>query len=194
MSMATAGALLIFRSIVVATCDVRNGEGWEAASVTRRLGCGSKRGGRARIGGGSRSRNTRPSSCLCNHLHQREGLPFRGRRRPVRVDRHGHVALERLSGEAVSIVVKERVDAAGIDLTGFFRPQTPCRLRYERRPGGGLDAKNQESDRARQRRHARPIRPRWRAVRRQCGGGVIVISMSSSQNVRIAFSDDLIWV
>jgi hypothetical protein len=123
-----------------------------------------------------------------------EGLPFRGRRRPVRVDRHGHVALERLSGEAVSIVVKERVDAAGIDLTGFFRPQTPCRLRYERRPGGGLDAKNQESDRARQRRHARPIRPRWRAVRRQCGGGVIVISMSSSQNVRIAFSDDLIWV
>jgi integrase len=36
-----------------------------------------------------------------------------------RVDRHGHVAMERLSGEAVSMVVKERVAAAGIDASGF---------------------------------------------------------------------------
>lgn len=35
------------------------------------------------------------------------------------VDRHGRVALERLSGEAVFLVVKERVAAAGIDPTGF---------------------------------------------------------------------------
>ena len=35
------------------------------------------------------------------------------------VDRHGRVAAERLSGEAVSLVVKERVAAAGIDPTGF---------------------------------------------------------------------------
>ena len=35
------------------------------------------------------------------------------------VDRHGRVASERLSGEAVSLVVKERVAAAGIDPTGF---------------------------------------------------------------------------
>jgi integrase len=35
------------------------------------------------------------------------------------VDRHGHVAVEQLSGEAVSLVVKERVAAAGIDPTGY---------------------------------------------------------------------------
>jgi integrase len=35
------------------------------------------------------------------------------------VDRHGRVASERLSGEAVSLVVKERVAAVGIDPTGF---------------------------------------------------------------------------
>ena len=35
------------------------------------------------------------------------------------VDRHSHVARGRLSGEAVSIVVKECVAAAGIDPTGF---------------------------------------------------------------------------
>jgi integrase len=35
------------------------------------------------------------------------------------VDRHGRVATERLSGEAVSLVVKERVAAAGIDASGF---------------------------------------------------------------------------
>ena len=31
------------------------------------------------------------------------------------VNRHGHIALERLSGEAESLIVKERVAAAGID-------------------------------------------------------------------------------
>lgn len=35
------------------------------------------------------------------------------------VDRHGHVQPERLSGEAVSLVIRERVAAAGIDPTGF---------------------------------------------------------------------------
>jgi integrase len=35
------------------------------------------------------------------------------------VDRHGRVAPERLSGEAVSLIVKERVAAAGIDASGF---------------------------------------------------------------------------
>jgi len=35
------------------------------------------------------------------------------------VDRHGRIASERLSGEAVSLVVKERVAAAGIDPSGF---------------------------------------------------------------------------
>ncbi len=35
------------------------------------------------------------------------------------VDRHGRIACERLSGEAVSLVVKQRVAAAGIDPTGF---------------------------------------------------------------------------
>lgn len=35
------------------------------------------------------------------------------------VDRHGHVQPERLSGEAVSLVIRERVALAGIDPTGF---------------------------------------------------------------------------
>jgi integrase len=35
------------------------------------------------------------------------------------VDRHGRVGSERLSGEAVSLVVKERVAAANIEPTGF---------------------------------------------------------------------------
>ena len=35
------------------------------------------------------------------------------------VDRHAHVAPQRLSGEAVSLVVKERVAATDIDPTGF---------------------------------------------------------------------------
>jgi integrase len=35
------------------------------------------------------------------------------------VDRHGRMAAERLSGEAVSLIVKERVAAAGIDVSGF---------------------------------------------------------------------------
>ena len=35
------------------------------------------------------------------------------------VDRHGRVASERLSGEAVSLIVKERVAAANIDPAGF---------------------------------------------------------------------------
>jgi integrase len=35
------------------------------------------------------------------------------------VDRHGRVADERLSGEAVSLIAKKRVAAAGIDPTGF---------------------------------------------------------------------------
>ena len=35
------------------------------------------------------------------------------------VDRHGRIASERLSGEAVSLIVKGRVAAAGVDPTGF---------------------------------------------------------------------------
>jgi integrase len=43
------------------------------------------------------------------------------RRRPVfrPIDRHSRVAAERLSGEAVSLIVKERITAAGIDPTGY---------------------------------------------------------------------------
>lgn len=35
------------------------------------------------------------------------------------VDRHGHVAPERLSGEAVSLVIRERLAGAGMDSAGF---------------------------------------------------------------------------
>ncbi|MEP9373854.1 site-specific integrase [Mesorhizobium sp. KR1-2] len=44
-----------------------------------------------------------------NHAGIDEGAVFRN------VDRHGHIANQRLSGEAVSITVKERVEAAGFD-------------------------------------------------------------------------------
>src|SRR6478672_3036275 len=42
-----------------------------------------------------------------------EGPVFRS------VDRHGHILRERLSGEAVSLVIKERVAAAGTNPSGY---------------------------------------------------------------------------
>src|SRR5271157_1055938 len=50
---------------------------------------------------------------MCRRCRQR---PDR-RRGPV--DRHGRVASDPLSGEAVSLFVNERVAAAGIDASGF---------------------------------------------------------------------------
>lgn len=44
-----------------------------------------------------------------NHAKIKAGPIFRG------INRHGHVANQRLSGEAVSIIVKERAEAAGFD-------------------------------------------------------------------------------
>jgi integrase len=35
------------------------------------------------------------------------------------VDRHGRVSARRLSGEAVSLIVRDRMDAAGFDATGY---------------------------------------------------------------------------
>lgn len=35
------------------------------------------------------------------------------------INRHGHLAAQRLSGEAVSIIVKERIEAAGFDPEGY---------------------------------------------------------------------------
>jgi integrase len=35
------------------------------------------------------------------------------------VDRHGHVHPDRLSGEAVSLVIRDRVEAAGINPAGY---------------------------------------------------------------------------
>lgn len=62
----------------------------------------------------------RSKFCPCRALDQwleaagiSEGPVFRP------VDRHGHVSAQRLSGEAVCIVVKERVAAARYDASGF---------------------------------------------------------------------------
>ncbi len=44
-----------------------------------------------------------------DHAGIEDGLIFRS------IDRHGHIAGQRLSGEAVSIIVKERAEAAGFD-------------------------------------------------------------------------------
>ena len=38
------------------------------------------------------------------------------------VDRHGRVSASRLSGEAVSLIVRERMATVGFDATGLFRP------------------------------------------------------------------------
>src|SRR5690606_22083674 len=35
------------------------------------------------------------------------------------IHRHGHVAEQRLSGEAVCVIVKQRAEAAGFDPTGY---------------------------------------------------------------------------
>jgi integrase len=47
------------------------------------------------------------------HAKIATGPLFRG------INRHGHVAEERLSGEAVCIIVKQRAEAAGFDPTGY---------------------------------------------------------------------------
>jgi hypothetical protein len=48
-----------------------------------------------------------------DHVGIKEGPIFRP------VDRHGHIADQRLSGEAVSITVKERAKAAGFDPAAY---------------------------------------------------------------------------
>jgi site-specific recombinase XerD len=48
-----------------------------------------------------------------DHAGIEEGPIFRS------IDRHGHVADQRLSGEAVSIIVKERAEVAGFDPTAY---------------------------------------------------------------------------
>ena len=86
------------------------------------------------------------------------------------VDRHGRVASERLSGEAVSLdrqgAGRRRRHRPG----RLLRPQPARRLRHQRRAGGRVDAQDQVADWPRQRRHARPLRPRRRALsRKRCG-------------------------
>ena len=50
-----------------------------------------------------------PHRMRTDHAGIEDGPIFRG------IDRHGHVADQRLSGDAVSIIVKERAEAAGFD-------------------------------------------------------------------------------
>lgn len=47
------------------------------------------------------------------HAGIKQGPLFRG------IDRHGHIALDRLSGDAVSSIIKRRVEAAGFDPLTF---------------------------------------------------------------------------
>ena len=65
------------------------------------------------------------------------------------VDRHGRVASERLSGEAVSLVVKERVAAAGIDPIGFSGHSLRAGFATSAVQAGVLDAQDQGADRPR---------------------------------------------
>lgn len=48
-----------------------------------------------------------------DHARIETGPLFRG------INRHGHVAEQRLSGEAVCVIVKQRAEAAGFDPTGY---------------------------------------------------------------------------
>jgi hypothetical protein len=53
----------------------------------------------------------------CSSWRERAAVDEGAILRPV--DRHGRVASERLSAEAVSLVIKERVRAIGIDEAGY---------------------------------------------------------------------------
>jgi hypothetical protein len=53
-----------------------------------------------------------------SHIHGCGDIRFQPLLR--RVDRHGHIRQQRLSGEALSFVLKERVAAVGLDPTGYL--------------------------------------------------------------------------
>ena len=73
-----------------------------------------------------------------------------------RVDRHGRASDESLSPEAVSLVVRERVAAAGFDPSGYSGHS----LRgHERRAGRGLDSQGPSADRPCKRCDARALCP-----------------------------------
>ena len=82
------------------------------------------------------------------------------------IDRHGRVSIGRLSGEAVSLIVQERLAAAGFDPTGYSGHSLRG-LRDERDSGGGLDIQDQAANRARFGRHAFALRPGRGALPRQ---------------------------
>jgi site-specific recombinase XerD len=74
------------------------------------------------------------------------------------VDRHGHI-LDRMSPEAVAIVVKRYAAAAGLDPAKYaghsLRAGLVTQARHERRAGAG----HHEADAPQERRHASPVRP-----------------------------------
>jgi site-specific recombinase XerC len=80
------------------------------------------------------------------------------------VDRHGRVHNVRLSGEAVSIVVRERITAAGLDAAGYYWALLASRACHQRRASWSPDLAHKGSDSARLRLYACPLHPRGRTV------------------------------
>ena len=83
------------------------------------------------------------------------------------VDRHGRVSASRLSGEAVSLILRERMAAAGFDTTGYSGHSLRAGFATSANSGGGLDVQDQAADRACFGRHAFALRPGRRAVPRE---------------------------
>ena len=82
------------------------------------------------------------------------------------VDRHGRVHNARLSGEAVSIVVRERVAAAGLDQTGYSGHSLRAGLATSAAQAGVPSLAYQGANPPRLRRHAGALYPRRGAFQR----------------------------
>jgi site-specific recombinase XerD len=85
------------------------------------------------------------------------------------ISRHGHVADQRLSGEAVSIIVKERAKAAGFDPDAYSGHSLRAGLATSR-DCWRQHAVDPPHYRPRLRRNALQICQDWRHLHRQCGG------------------------
>jgi hypothetical protein len=77
------------------------------------------------------------------------------------VDRHRCVSSDRRGGEAVSLIVRDRMSVVGFDSLELFRPQLARRVRDQRHQSRRLHVQDQAADWARFRRHALALHSGW---------------------------------
>jgi integrase len=99
------------------------------------------------------------------------------------VDRHGKLAVGRLSGDAVSSIIRERVNAAGFDATGYSGHSLRAGLVTSAAQQGISSWKiRQQTGHASDAMMARYVRD-GQLFHRQCGRGVAVIGQTGIREV-----------